>query len=567
MNPDKHWEDRLERLGAQLRERPPLTDRVMTQLRQSLAEGLVASPAKTVSPRPAHRRWPFVTAVAAIAALVAIALIAFPRHSVGWDEINQAVRAQNWIRASVTYVDGQRGTIWMSPQRGIWAYKNDDRIEFTDGLRKITYDYTTKAGRIIKRRPSDEDRQRVASVDFAREDVLLSGWLFGERVIEQHRRDVVEGGRNWIEFELVFFRGNRGILRVDPRTRLPVSLVFTDPKSAKPVTWTWAFDYPTNGPGDIYAMGAPATAKIDDQTPSDEGARVLDGMAASRSRIGDFRLDAITSYLIGKKARTTAWAGIYRLWRKGNRWRVDYYSAHRGSLPEPPDDAKLGGWIEAQLPHCDHHPDFVCDGTNVYEPNRAPHGPIKETGGWHKSSHLAPGDLLSASGSSWGGGFGAVKFVEKVFPDRFGIAGFHYEFDPDPADAPGCVVWKLSARLATAEPLVGHEWYYIDPQKGDAVIRAELFSLPPDATVSPEATPMRSTSVMDGYRQAPTGFWYPTRVRETMSTLDPNAPQKAPEKPHRMTQTIRYHFDFDTKLSDSLFKVDEVQQPKQESGK
>ncbi len=72
---------------------------------------------------------------------------------------------------------------------------------------------------------------------------------------------------------------------------------------------------------------------------------------------------------------------------------------------------------------------------------------------------------------------------------------------------------------------------------------------------------------MDGYRQAPTGFWYPTRIRETMSTLDPNARQKTPEKPDRMTQTIRYHFDFDAKLPDSLFKVDEVHQPKQESGK
>ncbi len=92
----------------------------------------------------------------------------------------------------------------MSPQRRIWAFKNNDRIEFTDGLRKITYDYTAKTGRIVKRRPSDEDRQRVAPVDFAREDVLLSGWLFGEKVVEQHRRDVVERGRNWIEFELVF---------------------------------------------------------------------------------------------------------------------------------------------------------------------------------------------------------------------------------------------------------------------------------------------------------------------------------------------------------------------------
>jgi hypothetical protein len=565
MNPDKTWEDRLERLGSQLRERPPLTDRVLAQLRQLPADARVAGPATIVAPRQAGR-WPWVTAACAVAALVAVALIAFPRHSVGWDEVNQAVRAQNWIRASVTYVDGKQGTIWMSPQRRIWAYKNDDRLEFTDGLGQITYDYTARTGQIIKRRPSDADRQRIAPLDFARADVLLSGWLFGEEVVEQHRRDVAERGGNWIEFELVFFRGYRGTLRVDPRTRLPVSLVFTDPKSAKATAWTWSFDYPANGPGDIYALGAPATAKIEDQTPSEEGARVFDGMAASRSRIGDFRLDAITSSRIGKKSQTTSWQGIYRVWRKGQRWRVDYYFAKHGTLPEPPDDAQLGDWIDAQLAECEHHPEFVCDGTNVYEPNRAPHGPIRETGGWHVSSQTAPRDLLSAHGSIWGGGFDTVKFVGKVFPDRFGVAGWNYAFDPHPAEAPGCVVWKVAARLTTDEPLVGYEWYYIDPRKGDAVVRVELFSLPPDVPARPEATPMRSTIVLDGYRQAPSGFWYPSRIRRTNSMIDPNAPRNAPEKApgklNRMTQLIRYHFDFAAKLPDSLFQVDEVHPPK-----
>ena len=189
---------------------------------------------------------------------------------------------------------------------------------------------------------------RVSPIDFAGKDVLLGGWLFGEKVLEQHRREVTERGQKWIEFDLVFWRGNRGTLRVDPQTRLPVSLTLTAPKSSGPASWVWSFDYPTTGPGDIYALGVPATAKIEDHTPSDEGARVLDGMAASRSRIGDFRLDVVTSYsaviktaghgirkdavgkgtlekgAIGKEAAwEPIWDTIYRVWLKGSRWRVE----------------------------------------------------------------------------------------------------------------------------------------------------------------------------------------------------------------------------------------------------
>ncbi len=161
--------------------------------------------------------------VAAVAALAAIAIFTVPARSVGWEEVNRAIKSQKWIRASVTYAEGGRGTIWLSPEHGIWAYKNDDRIEFADGLHKVAYDYKTGAKQITKRRLSDEDLHRVSPVDLGAQDVLLSGWLFGEKVVKQHRQEVTEGGQKWIEFQLVFWRGkaNRGTLRVDPLSKLP----------------------------------------------------------------------------------------------------------------------------------------------------------------------------------------------------------------------------------------------------------------------------------------------------------------------------------------------------------
>jgi hypothetical protein len=553
MNPNDTLEERLEMLGSALRDRPTLTDRVMREVRQSFADGLVAKPAAIVPAQRAGRRWPFVTTtVAAITALVAIGLVTFPRPSVGWEEVDQAVKSQKWIRASVTYLGGQHATIWLSSARGIWAYKNDDRIEFSDGLQKVTYDYKTGAKQITKRRLSDEDQQRIFPVDFNRQDVLLSGWLFGEKVVEQHRHEVTEGGQKWIEFELVFWRGgNRGALRVDPKTRLPVSLLVASTNDARSVRWV--FDYPTDGPGDVYAMGAPAGAKIDDRAPSNEGARALDGMAASRSLIGDFRLDV--AVIRGSDS-------FYRVWRKGGRWRIDLYLPKRsiGPLAEPAPGADLGDWFETQLAQSDQYPRYLCDGGTVYEQTWSEFGTNAKSSGWHPSPHVAPTDLLSATGAS--GVPNYVTVAAKIFPDRFGNFGYHYEFDAHPADAPGCVLWKLSLRLAAAVPLVGHEWYYLDPRKGYAVVRTESFNLPAEAPANPESTPFRQTLVMEDFRQSPGGFWYPTVIRDTNSAVDPNVRRNPADKPVRTISTLLYHFDFNPPLPDSLFTIDEVRNSK-----
>jgi hypothetical protein len=100
-----------------------------------------------------------------------------------------------------------------------------------------------------------------------------------------------------------------GTLRVDPETQLPVSLLLRSPTDATK-SQKWAFDYPADGPTDIYALGVSAGTKIDDQMPSEECLRALHAIAASRARIGDFRLVV---------AEASGLAG-HIVWRKGDRW-------------------------------------------------------------------------------------------------------------------------------------------------------------------------------------------------------------------------------------------------------
>ncbi len=91
-----------------------------------------------------------------------------------------------------------------------------------------------------------------------------------------------------------------------------------------------------------------------------------------------------------------------------------------------------------------------------------------------------------------------------------------------------------------------HEWYWLDPAKGCAVVRAELFCLPDGVAPDPSQTDHRQSLRMEAFRQSPQGFWYPTVIHETMPTGWVGDRQ-------RVQLEMRYHIDFEPELADSLF--------------
>ncbi len=210
----------------------------------------------------------------------------------------------------------------------------------------------------------------------AADDRTIGPWLLGtEKIVRQQRREVSEGGKTWIEFELVLWRGemNHATLRVDPETRLPVYLLSFSPqdkdKSAK-----WVFDYPSDGPSDIYALGVSRDVKIDDQMPAENVQKVLAAMAASRSRIGDFRLIVDQSPVFASSV----------VYRKGGKWRVDTWRAQPTLKPHGrPAERDWDQWLAAQSPM----PLYVCDGATVWENKNVLPG---QTPRWLPSEQVAP---------------------------------------------------------------------------------------------------------------------------------------------------------------------------------
>lgn len=153
-----------------------------------------------------------------------------------------------------------------------------------------------------------------------------------------------------------------------------------------------------------------------------------------------------------------------------------------------------------------------------------------------------------------------AKWPSLLYPDLTPLPGWEFEGDMHPADAPGCVLIKRSTRVTWPPGTMGHEWYYIDPAKGYAVVRAELFNLPPGAPALPETSQFRQTIAMDEFRQSPQGFWYPTAINAAMPFGPANNPQP-PGGSKQLRSAVRYHFDFETELPDALFEVDSGDPP------
>ena len=441
--------------------------------------------------------------------------------------------------------------MWLSPEQQIWAFRLGGSSYFYNGLEQVKYEFREGDKSITKLPLGEDNAQRVLSMNaWSHGKSAVGHWLFGtEKIVSQERREVAEAGKTWLEFRMTLWRGdmNQATLRVDPETRLPVYLLLMSPKNSKE-SIKWQFDYPADGPTDIYALGVPHETKIDDRMPLNDALAVLRAIAKSREGIGDFRL------LVGEYPAYGQFGSV--VWRKGDRWRVDLYWDHGNDnfAVEPPEGQNWAEWFEARLKGCESVPVFVCDGKTVWENSRPLPGARPQ---WKVSPHTGPQDLMSGEGRGSLPGSHNVKIASLLFPDLSPKIGWGFEFDPQPADGRGCVLLKRSARLATKEPLVGHEWYYVDPAKSHAVVRASFSTCRPTRS-DPEASRTRETIRMEDFQQTKQGFWYPTIIHNTMPSAPVVNPQQDQPAIEQWKTTIRYHFDFTADLPDSLFTIEDA---------
>ncbi|MCX7424756.1 MAG: hypothetical protein NTW96_03885 [Planctomycetia bacterium] len=513
-----------------------------------------------------------------IAAAVLVALFPWPGgQSVGWAQVVEAVRARPWIHGVITAADGEkgksdkedgkddegkRGEMWYSPTMAVAASRYGKTVTF-DNLRSKTRETYDPARGSIVRTPLPE----MIAGEVQLYDAMLRGILGGKtdigsrlpdaEVVDQRRREIEQDGRKWIEYELAIrqqlggppesVRTGELVVRVDPETRLPHSMRVTtcreDVQARNEVVIQ--FDYPDEGPADIYALGAPRSAKLDDRVPVGDLAQIVAANRAGREGLATYCAYCVKLHESVDGPRNLM--QVSRLWRKGDRWRLEMavpsleaFQAVRATRAADRLSADVGtdAWWKKYLPQFEMADIAVCDGKSVYRPE----GDKPETRKWKPWSKAKP--LAQGLGGAYA--VEGYAYPSLPVPSEYSTG----TLDLHPKDGPpGTVLLTVRATRDYGAGAYHIERFWLDPSRGYVTCRHELDGLKqPEGEAAKKSAVRKDVYVMEDLKRSPKGVWYPTVVRRK-NAGDPND-----DGVFESDQVYRFWLDFDVEMPDTLFQ-------------
>jgi hypothetical protein len=515
-------------------------------------------------PRRDGRRWLVLgrlTIAAAGMLLVGLvgSVLFLARPGNAWARITQSVQEKRWIHGVTRAGDAVISESWASPRYEIFAVKYvhdpDQRgVEYHDLKAGIKTMYVASENTIYRvAEDSGSLEHHLRGNDFFRQFLhagqLETAPIPGTEIVDQTSRDVTEKGKTWKQHE-VTVRWKEGrksvvrmVIRVDPATGLPRTWDMVSPEETLHST----LDYPETGPGDILALGVPATARRVDRVPGDDLNRALNGLKVGRNRFDDY-----CGYTWFEGVNS---ANVRRIWRKGRKWRVDDVQRlvttkaefHQADVfpNRIPIGVDLGFWKvhEAEVVFV---PMAACDGQTIrfYR---------------YKARDIVPdqpyvAELQSVTEQSVYGGADDPMMPwphllpeQQAHPNIFGATpDREFSIEPRPADGPRGTI-RISVRDARSQdamrPDLNRLW--IDPEKNHLAMRAEASVFDSAGPKSKDGMPTKmaflDTQILTDLDRSPGGFWYPTRVVRKTS----NFPGE---------QVTRFVLDFQAEIPDALFR-------------
>ena len=278
----------------------------------------------------------------------------------------EAIGGKTWIHIVAAGTGNQPHEIWLSFPRDVAASRNNGHhIRYDDLRTGVSYQYLPHDNKLFRcsvEAMAAESFRSIAGVFQAifRGDVSLGERFFEYEIVRQRQRTVDDRGQSWIEYELDFEFPNQtaaAVIRVDPKAMLPSSLTFTVTSPNEEMRIEFAVDYPDDGPADIYAIGVPRDAPVEDRLPSAELTQVLEAIDQGRRDLDNYF--AIVASSPNDLPRL--------VWRKGDKWRVDICQPTEQTdyvdRVEPGTDM-LKWWRERLKLFC-ILPYLVCDGRQI----------------------------------------------------------------------------------------------------------------------------------------------------------------------------------------------------------
>ncbi len=241
------------------------------------------------SRRAAWRRVRRSVAVMALTGVVVIAAAVWTsRPSYSWTSMLRALEAQPWVESAVEREAGHESQGWFSqPHRLVIVRTAGDVVwsDLDDGLRSR---YESGSSVLLRERLDDEAPR---SVEPSLLSFLLSGIAGTDSddstqsssgqspvVLSESWRSVGKGANRSVELDVVLSTGAVGsspvhlLLTLDPDTQLPrkCELLAGEVQIASTVR----FEYPDQGPQEVFDVGVPRNVVVQDVTSSEPGTRV-----------------------------------------------------------------------------------------------------------------------------------------------------------------------------------------------------------------------------------------------------------------------------------------------------
>lgn len=517
-------------------------------------------------------RWPrrlTLMAAAGIAASLLIGLVLWNEFaSPSWADVLEATQSKRWIHGVYSFPgsDERREEFWFSPSLQLAAARGGEKIVFSDLKRKVRFRYDPAKETVVRSPESGgndvHSLQAVFNGILRGDDTLGSPLPRGETVA-QRRNEIEQGGQRWFEYELTVKSRMGGpnpstltsefVFRVDPETRLVRSMLVsqrTDGKSTFPEQVIVDFDYPEQGPEDIYALGVPRSTKLDDRFPAGKLAEIVEANKVGRRKLVPYC--AVVDKSLGEPKGLLD-LDPHRLWRTSTKWRLEtayptreVVAAVREAMKAatPPEDLATLAWWDELLGHFNMRPREVCDGKTLCWPSDEDPKMRK----W-KVVHQFPTELTTVRGVA------RIYAVEEYAYPSLMIPSDRYAatLDEHPEDGPSGAV--LLTVQETSEPTTSRRLMYrfwLDPARGYVTCRREQLAIESKVEgneVVSTVTPPDEVQVMENFKQSPKGVWYPTMVRCKRTSDGDNGDK-------RETQEVyRFRLFFEVEMPESLFKA------------
>ena len=445
-----------------------------------------------------------------------------------------------WIHCNAVAPGDVRQEMWLSFSRDVGAARGGDRINYDDLRSGIRFEYTRRNNKLLRLSVRPWEAESLRSVASALDAILRGDDSLGQpfpdiEFVKQTKRTLAEQGQRWIEYELEFRGGdltnetNRGtaVLRVDPEQMLPASLTI----SVAEGNMQAAFDYPEDGPADIYALGVPRDAPMEDRLPPPDLEQILKAVDRGRNDLDDYFAVVFhePQLLAGRL-----------VWRKGDKWRIDLCEWNGCDLEhiEPMGPAfELGSWWQQHKGEFTTYPYFVCDGSCLYRYDIERALSKQTPGGWERKKRVAQSEAHSVGES----GESRNLLIElRAYPSSLSTELGSWpevttHLDPSGRNGPEGSV-RIALLTEHARGRQQHE-FWLDPTRGYVLVKEETIDLP-IAGETKASGGSHGVHEFERLRQSPRGVWYPTVVHWT---------------PEGRRQTKYYHLDFNVELPDDLF--------------